>query len=133
MNYSNFHLVQQRYLFDGKLEYNNDRTARFFGLGATSREQDETNYTLREVHGRFTLGRWVRPALVGTFVLYLSCVYAGQVFMNFQWDQLLLEAGFLAIFLTAGSRIVVWLYRWLVFRFLFLAGAMKLVSRRGAT
>ena len=63
VNYSNFHLVQQRYLFDGKLEYNNDRTARFFGLGATSREQDETNYTLREVHGRFTLGRWVLPAL----------------------------------------------------------------------
>src|SRR5207247_8893559 len=37
-------------------------------------------------------------------------------------------AGFLAIFLTAGSSIVVWLYRWLVFRFLFLAGAMKLLS-----
>jgi hypothetical protein len=40
----------------------------------------------------------------------------------------LLEAGFLAIFLTAGSRIVIWLYRWLVFRFLFLAGVTKLVS-----
>ena len=75
-----------------------------------------------------TLGIWVRPALIGAFVLYLSFVYAGQVFTNYQWDQLLLEAGFLAIFLTAGSRIVVWLYRWLVFRFLFLAGAMKLVS-----
>jgi len=61
-------------------------------------------------------------------VLYLSFVYAGQVFTNFQWDQLLLEAGFLAIFLTAGSSIVVWLYRWLIFRFLFLAGVMKLVS-----
>ncbi len=61
-------------------------------------------------------------------MLYLSFVYAGQVFTNFQWDQLLLEAGFLAIFLTAGSSIVVWLYRWLVFRFLFLAGAMKLLS-----
>ena len=29
----------------------------------------------------------------------------------------LLEAGCLAIFLTAGSRIVVWLYRWLVSAF----------------
>jgi hypothetical protein len=48
--------------------------------------------------------------------------------MNFQWDQLLLESGFLAIFLTGGTRIVVWLYRLLVFRFLFLAGVVKLVS-----
>jgi predicted DCC family thiol-disulfide oxidoreductase YuxK len=74
------------------------------------------------------LGVLVRPALIGAFMLYLSFVYAGQVFMNFQWDLLLLESGFLAIFLTGGSRIVVWLYRWLVFRFLFLAGAMKLIS-----
>jgi predicted DCC family thiol-disulfide oxidoreductase YuxK len=75
-----------------------------------------------------TLGIWVRASLIGTFALYLSFVYAGQVFTNFQWDQLLLEVGFLAIFLTAGSRIFIWLYRWLLFRFLFLAGAMKLVS-----
>ena len=71
---------------------------------------------------------WTRPALIGLFVLYLSYVYAGQDFMSFQWDLLLLEAGFLAIFLTGGSRIVVWLYRWLLFRYLFLAGAVKLAS-----
>ncbi len=70
----------------------------------------------------------VRPALVGLFALYLSYVYAGQVFMTFQWDLLLLEAGFLAIFLNGGSRIIVWLYRWLLFRYLFMAGAAKLVS-----
>ncbi len=74
------------------------------------------------------LGLWVRPALAGLFALYLSYVYAGQVFLSFQWDLLLLEAGFLAIFLTGGSRIVVWLYRWLLFRYLFLAGAAKLLS-----
>ena len=74
------------------------------------------------------LGLWVRPALVGLFVLYLSYVYAGQVFTSYQWDLLLLEAGFLAIFLTAGSRIVVWLYRWLIFRYMFLSGAVKLLS-----
>jgi len=74
------------------------------------------------------LDRATRPALIGLFALYLSYVYAGQDFMSFQWDALLLEAGFLAIFLTGGSRIVVWLYRWLVFRYLFLAGAAKLVS-----
>ena len=39
-----------------------------------------------------------------------------------------MESGFLAIFLTGGTRIVVWLYRLLVFRFLFLAGVVKLVS-----
>ncbi len=72
--------------------------------------------------------RWTRPALVGLFALYLSYVYAGQDFMSFQWDLLLLEAGFLAMFLTGGSRIVIWLYRWLVFRYLFLAGAVKLLS-----
>jgi predicted DCC family thiol-disulfide oxidoreductase YuxK len=74
------------------------------------------------------LDRWTRPALIGLFVLYLSYVYAAQDFLSFQWDALLLEAGFLAIFLTGGSHIVVWLYRWLVFRYLFLAGAAKLVS-----
>jgi predicted DCC family thiol-disulfide oxidoreductase YuxK len=74
------------------------------------------------------LDRWTRPALIGLFALYLSYVYAGQDFMSFQWDLLLLEAGFLALFLTGGSRIVVWLYRWLVFRYLFLAGAAKLLS-----
>lgn len=73
-------------------------------------------------------GVWVRPALAGLFALYLSYTYAGQDFFNFQWDLLLLEAGFLAIFLTGGSRIVVWLYRWLVLRYLFLAGAVKLLS-----
>ena len=34
----------------------------------------------------------------------------------------------MAIFLTGGSRILIWLYRWLVFRYLLLAGAVKLLS-----
>ncbi len=75
-----------------------------------------------------TVGVAVRPALVGLFVLYLSYTYAGRAFMTFQWDLLLLEAGFLAIFLTGRSRVVVWLYRWLVFRLLFMSGAVKLLS-----
>ena len=37
------------------------------------------------------LGLWDRPALAGLFVLYLSYVYAGQVFTSYQWDLLLLE------------------------------------------
>jgi predicted DCC family thiol-disulfide oxidoreductase YuxK len=75
-----------------------------------------------------TLGILQRIALTGLFALYLSFVYAGQIFMTYQWDMLLVEAGFLAIFLTTGSRIVVWLYRLLLFRFLFLAGLVKLAS-----
>ena len=34
------------------------------------------------------------------FVLYLSLTIAGQTFFSFQWDILLLETGFLAIFLA---------------------------------
>jgi predicted DCC family thiol-disulfide oxidoreductase YuxK len=74
------------------------------------------------------VGRWTRTALVGLFALYLSYESAGQDFMSFQWDSLLLEVGFLAIFLTGGSKIVIWLYRWLVFRYVFLAGVVKLLS-----
>ncbi|NJD08857.1 MAG: lipase maturation factor family protein [Methylococcaceae bacterium] len=40
----------------------------------------------------------------------------------------MLESGFLALFLTAGSRIVVWLYRWLLLRFMLMGGAVKLAS-----
>ena len=40
------------------------------------------------------------------FVLYLSLTIAGQTFLSFQWDILLLETGFLAIlFAPLGWRI----------------------------
>ena len=65
--------------------------------------------------------------LVGLFVLYLSLSGAGQEFLGFQWDALLVEAGFLAIFL-GRARIVDWLFRWLVFRLTFLSGSVKLLS-----
>ena len=56
--------------------------------------------------------------------MYLSLSSAGQDFLSFQWDALLLEAGFLAIFL-GRARIVAWLFRWLAFRLFFLSGAVK--------
>ncbi len=74
------------------------------------------------------LNRLPRLSLVATFLLYLSLLHAGQVFMNFQWDYLLVEAGFLAILVPGRSRMVVWLLRWLLFRVRFLSGASKLVS-----
>jgi predicted DCC family thiol-disulfide oxidoreductase YuxK len=70
--------------------------------------------------------RW-RIIRVALFVLYLSLVTAGQEFMGYQWDALLLEAGFLAI-LLGSSPIIVWLYRWLLFRLVFLSGVVKLAS-----
>ncbi len=69
-----------------------------------------------------------RPALVAAFVLYLSLFQVSQPFMNFQWDTLLLESGFLAIFLTPYSRVTIWLFRWLLFRLRFESGLFKLVS-----
>ena len=68
--------------------------------------------------------RWVRVTL---FILYLSLVTAGQQFMGYQWDALLLEAGFLAIFLGL-SPLIIKLFRWLLFRLMFLSGAVKLLS-----
>ena len=68
-----------------------------------------------------------RIALVCLYFLYLSFCTAGQDFLSFQWDALLLETGFLAIFL-GNSKTVVLLFRWLLFRLMFLSGAVKLIS-----
>ena len=79
-------------------------------------------------------------ALAGLWVLYLSLVSAGQAFLSFQWDVLLLETGFLAIFfaplrirdtLSHASQLpaaFLWLLRWLLFRLMFASGFVKLVS-----
>ena len=47
--------------------------------------------------------------------------------MGYQWDALLLETGFLAI-LLGSSPLLIWLFRWLLFRLMFLSGAVKLLS-----
>ncbi len=73
------------------------------------------------------LGLNWRAVRIGLFLLYLSLVTASQVFLSFQWDALLLETGFLAIFLGSSS-LVPWLFRWLLFRLMFLSGAVKLLS-----
>ena len=49
-------------------------------------------------------GRWQRTALAVCLVLWLSICVAGQDFLSFQWDILLLEAGFLAIFAGQFAR-----------------------------
>jgi len=82
------------------------------------------------------------PVLVTALLwfFYLSLYSVGQSFLSFQWDILLLETGFLAIFLaplgwtpkkaieTKPPRVVLWLLRWLLFRLIFLSGVVKLSS-----
>jgi hypothetical protein len=64
------------------------------------------------------------------WALYLSIVNVGQIFYAFGWESLLLEAGFLAIFLgpawTAPPTAILWLIRWLLFRVEFGAGLIKI-------
>jgi len=77
------------------------------------------------------IGHLERLALLLLYVLYLSFSLAGQEFLSFQWDALLLEAGFLAIFFGhtgTSQKTIAWLYRWLAFRLYFLSGFVKLAS-----
>ncbi|MBZ5608012.1 MAG: lipase maturation factor family protein [Acidobacteriia bacterium] len=69
-----------------------------------------------------------RISLLSLYLLYLSWCSAGQDFLSYQWDMLLVEAGFLAIFL-GSSKWTVFLFRWLLFRLMFLSGAVKLLSQ----
>ena len=75
------------------------------------------------------LGVMPRISLLLMTLLYLSLYQAGQIFLNFQWDYLLLETGLLAIFLVRGpSWLVLLLFHWLLFRLRFLSGISKLLS-----
>src|SRR5207245_2630131 len=80
------------------------------------------------------------PVLLLVWVCYLSLSVAGQTFLWFQWDALLLETGLLAL-LFAPTQVVpsltserppLALARWLVwgllFRLMVLSGATKLAS-----
>jgi hypothetical protein len=68
------------------------------------------------------------------WVLYLSIVNVGQTFYSFGWESLLLETGFLAIFLGPGGTTpaftLVVLLRWLLFRVEFGAGMIKMRGDR---
>jgi hypothetical protein len=72
---------------------------------------------------------WMAVWLV-LWALYLSIVNIGQTFYAFGWESLLLEAGFLAIFLGPAWMtppvVVIWMIRWLVFRVEFGAGLIKI-------
>jgi len=78
-------------------------------------------------------------AALGAWASYLSITAVGTTFLWYQWDSLLLETGFLALFLAPWrwfSRpsqdpprpVVLWLTRWLLFRLLIASAAVKLTS-----
>lgn len=64
------------------------------------------------------------------WVLYLSIVNVGQTWYSFGWESLLLETGFLAIFLgndrVAPPILTLWMARLLLFRVEFGAGLIKM-------
>ncbi|MER5732092.1 lipase maturation factor family protein [Streptomyces sp. NPDC002138] len=64
------------------------------------------------------------------WALYLSVVNVGQTWYSFGWESLLLEVGFLAVFLgnarVGPPVLVLWLLRWVVFRVEFGAGLIKM-------
>ncbi len=78
--------------------------------------------------------------LAALYILYLSFVSVSPDFLSFQWDTLLLEATFLAIFFApmqwrpklakedVHSRVMLLLLRWLLFRLMFMSGVVKLAD-----
>src|ERR1019366_7350428 len=86
------------------------------------------------------LGIATAPSLALLWLFYLSLSVVGEPFMGFQWDALLLETGFLAIFFaprqllpgltreSPPSRTGLWLLRLLLFRLMFASGVVKLAT-----
>ncbi|MER5978178.1 lipase maturation factor family protein [Streptomyces sp. NPDC001857] len=68
---------------------------------------------------------WLAP-----WALYLSIVNVGQTWYGFGWESLLLETGFLAVFLgndeVAPPVVVLFGLRWILFRVEFGAGLIKM-------
>src|SRR5262249_21540906 len=71
-------------------------------------------------------------------VIYTSVVHVGQLFYGYGWEVMMIEAGFLAIFLcpvtnwrpfpkkSPPPEVVIWMLRWMLFRLMFGAGLIKL-------
>ena len=92
-------------------------------------------FSLLLIFGYLTL-----PAAIILYILHLSLVVIGQSFMSFQWDVLLLETGFLAIFISPRnffyrlgtrsepSKLLLILFWFLLFRLIFSSGIGKILS-----
>ena len=73
-------------------------------------------------------GRFRTSAALGAYAAYLSILSAGQTFTAFQWDTFLVECLFAAAILARSPVAGIWVLRLLAFRFMFLSGAVKLLS-----
>ncbi|KAL3981908.1 Lipase maturation factor family protein [Acanthocheilonema viteae] len=70
------------------------------------------------------------------FVIYSTAIQVGDVFLQFQWDSLLIESGALCILIaplpfvgsSPADNISLYLMRWLVFRLMYSSGVVKLTS-----
>lgn len=72
------------------------------------------------------------PSLVLLWLIYLSFCTMGQEFLSYQWDALLLETGFMTIFLPLAAPsppMACLAYQFFIFRFMLSAGVVKLSSR----
>lgn len=81
------------------------------------------------------LGVWQGPILALLWFGYLSIATTGGIFMGYQWDAMLLEAGFVALFfvswrlrarLTDAPAGSAFLLHWLAFRLMLLSGYVKI-------
>ena len=89
------------------------------------------------------LGYFPRTSLLACIIIYLSYVTSGRTFFHFQWDNLLLEASFLALFLPLQGKLfqpkqlqqpspfLIFLFRWLLFRLYFESGLAKIFYGQG--
>lgn len=83
--------------------------------------------------------RAVGLSLLVMWGFYLSLFNVAQPFLGFQWDTLLLETGFLALFLVPWRRnkgttpppssLILFLFRFLLFRVVFTSGLVKILSQ----
>ena len=77
-------------------------------------------------------GYAVVPLLLFLYLAYMSFTAVGSIFLCYQWDSFLLEVGFASIFLacqTPASPVFLMLMWFLLFRFMFSAGMVKILSR----
>jgi hypothetical protein len=75
--------------------------------------------------------RWPRAVAAGQVVLYLSYVTAGRTFFTFQWDNLILECAFCAMFLPSHRR-AFWIhsiFRLVLFKLYWESGLAKFQSQ----
>jgi len=109
-----------------------------FWLGVSDGALDAVSYAGLALSLLVLAGFANAVVLLVLWLFYLSIVQAGQLFWGYGWESLLLETGFLAVFLAppldprpfpkkeSPPRVIVWLLWWITFRLMLGAGLIKL-------